>query len=641
ANAVWKNEKIKKEIMQLVKKEVERECTHLCSKKNPSCLRKTDKEDMLDFSMEKLCSEVEDRAPMLHIVLSAAAINRRSRAETETPATRFGAVGMAAAVCLRNRSRYMIAVQFLITNFLYHSNWLASLARLSTLRITTSHTYLYKKLDEFGKDHDKPICEAVARQSEYMASVRDHPSAENEDQRSEKSNKSTCHTPDCGRKVVFDNLDYSQEVHWMTEDHQNTDCHCVTAMSTENRVPGMGLSTETPQFGLLDMENGDCLPSALDNAKQQDNYVKLVERIIVNSIPCLEYLATACTNHIPHQYSGEMRKKTDTVFLGMIYENENDADGILRVLQELHQYVPFDGDDDERVYGQQGVVGDQLSVERGVNGHCSLANGFTPEERLEGLHFEIADWHGGNKFTKVAFSNLFNGASAGDKCTMYSDRNLVNRRNVKGDVTAAANACCRFLQLEVETQVVAAAMEILGMSSLDDEKPTKNAPPDSTDATDVAKKSYLRRIASLVVDTYVIDQQRNLDIQQSVQIVEHEQGARQQEITVDREGRRRFKCRAPGCNKDFAHDGKLRRDHEAKHNSPVAIDQIPARLFVLDTPVDDDDGDDMLSYQKALLDYGMIVINFWDAISEGDGQRVIRRWKFFLMYLKHQGGSAT
>ena len=28
ANAVWKNEKIKKEIMQLVKKEVERECTH-------------------------------------------------------------------------------------------------------------------------------------------------------------------------------------------------------------------------------------------------------------------------------------------------------------------------------------------------------------------------------------------------------------------------------------------------------------------------------------------------------------------------------------------------------------------------------------------------------------------------------------
>lgn len=47
------------------------------------------------------------------------------------------------------------------------------------------------------------------------------------------------------------------------------------------------------------------------------------------------------------------------------------------------------------------MVGDQLSVERGVNGHMLLANGFTPEQRCDGLHFEIADWHGGNKFLEV------------------------------------------------------------------------------------------------------------------------------------------------------------------------------------------------------------------------------------------------
>ena len=49
---------------------------------------------------------------------------------------------------------------------------------------------------------------------------------------------------------------------------------------------------------------------------------------------------------------------------------------------------------------------------------------------------------------------------------MYSDRNLANRRNMKGDVTAAANACQRFLQLEVETRAVAAATEIFGMRKL-------------------------------------------------------------------------------------------------------------------------------------------------------------------------------
>ena len=54
-----------------------------------------------------------------------------------------------------------------------------------------------------------------------------------------------------------------------------------------------------------------------------------------------------------------------------------------------------------RCYADLGVVGDQLTVERAVNGHASLSNGFTPEERLEGLHFEIADWHASNKFLQV------------------------------------------------------------------------------------------------------------------------------------------------------------------------------------------------------------------------------------------------
>jgi hypothetical protein len=85
----------------------------------------------------------------------------------------------------------------------------------------------------------------------------------------------------------------------------------------------------------------------------------------------------------------------------MTYENENDADGILNILRSLHEYVPFCKSGDENHYGEQGIVGDQLSVERGVNGHMCLANGFTSKEHLEGLHLEIADWHAGNKFLEV------------------------------------------------------------------------------------------------------------------------------------------------------------------------------------------------------------------------------------------------
>ena len=82
-------------------------------------------------------------------------------------------------------------------------------------------------------------------------------------------------------------------------------------------------------------------------------------------------------------------------FLGVIFESENDANGIQKISQELHGYVPYVGDGEEREYASQAIVRDQLTVERAVNAHMTLSNG--PEERLDGIHCEIADWHGGNK----------------------------------------------------------------------------------------------------------------------------------------------------------------------------------------------------------------------------------------------------
>ena len=72
------------------------------------------------------------------------------------------------------------------------------------------------------------------------------------------------------------------------------------------------------------------------------------------------------------------------------------------ILKELHKYVPYAGKGSNREYGDQSIVGDQLTVERAVNTHNTLRNGFTPRERLEVLHFEFADWHGMNKALDVS-----------------------------------------------------------------------------------------------------------------------------------------------------------------------------------------------------------------------------------------------
>ena len=42
--------------------------------------------------------------------------------------------------------------------------------------------------------------------------------------------------------------------------------------------------------------------------------------------------------------------------------------------------------------------------------------------------------------------------------------------------------------------------------------------------------------------------------------------------------------------------------------------------------------DDVFNYQCNLLDNGLLYINFVDALSEGDGNRIVRSWKSMLLH---------
>ena len=40
--------------------------------------------------------------------------------------------------------------------------------RMQCLRLMPSHTYFYKKLSQFGKDHDKPILDVVEKEGKRL-----------------------------------------------------------------------------------------------------------------------------------------------------------------------------------------------------------------------------------------------------------------------------------------------------------------------------------------------------------------------------------------------------------------------------------------------------------------------------------------
>jgi hypothetical protein len=117
AHATWHCEKVREQVILLFLKEVDRECAAMCSKKNPSMLHKTSKEDIVNFSLTKLDSELKERTLLLRSVLRAASIcksNLERRNLYWMPAV------CMASICLKNRSPYMTVVQLLNSLFIQH-----------------------------------------------------------------------------------------------------------------------------------------------------------------------------------------------------------------------------------------------------------------------------------------------------------------------------------------------------------------------------------------------------------------------------------------------------------------------------------------------------------------------------------------
>jgi hypothetical protein len=168
--------------------------------------------------------------------------------------------------------------------------------------------HLYKKLDEFGKGYDQQVKEMVEKDTKWIVEK-----AVLERETEPRSAVATCAEPSPGFKLTIDNVDYHQNVHYMTEDHQNIDRHYVTVNATINRISGTHLSADKPVHGLKDMENGKCIPNQLDQVSQRENYITLAQRILVENIPCLEFGKNVVTKHILHKFSKEASQPTNSV----------------------------------------------------------------------------------------------------------------------------------------------------------------------------------------------------------------------------------------------------------------------------------------------------------------------------------------
>jgi hypothetical protein len=189
--------------------------------------------------------------------------------------------------------------------------------------------------------------------------------------------------------------------------------------------------------------------------------------------------------------------------------------------------------------------------------------------------------------------------------------------------------------LAVKARVLAAALEILGISALTETPKQCPFRPSLVTGSKALQKVYLRSIAEKVVDKYVID---NKDVNHLLDgiLTQQEQQDRRNNQAQTPDGR--YPCRVEGCSKTFKYDGKSRIKHEKTHDQPPATPLLAEadKNRQPNSIGSSDEGDDMFNYQCSILQHGLLYLNFRDAVSEGDGMRVVRIWKFFMLHFREK-----
>ena len=156
---------------------------------------------------------------------------------------------------------------------------------------------------------------------------------------------------------------------------------------------------------------------------------------------------------------------------------------------------------------------------------------------------------------------------------MFTDRTLINRRNVTGDPSSSCRANRDFLAITFKSRVIAAAMKVLGIESRTSHPVKYPLPANMASMKKLEKLQCLHDLSAKVVDEFVFQPRSAVNTLVGEVLTEQEREIlSQQDLTPDE----RFPCRFPGCERTMilllSLMKMLLRWH---HQSPAHLWKIP------------------------------------------------------------------
>jgi serine palmitoyltransferase len=206
---------------------------------------------------------------------------------------------------------------------------------------------------------------------------------------------------------------------------------------------------------------------------------------------------------------------------------------------------------------------------------------------------------------------LFKTTSSGDVGTMCSNMNAVNQVNAKTkNVLDNFNYCKSFVKLESAAFITAATMQHFNMMELTDKAETF-VPPAVLSDDKWKRRLWLHQKVKAILQEYVMNEQEQY--YERVQQLVSEMNTTACSV----------------CGKQYKYK-KAKINHEKKVHLIEQIDEQP----VASNDPKEKVVDDRFNYACTRLSLGMLLFNFDDAVKEGDGERVMRCWKFMMLIFK-------
>ncbi|XP_069113384.1 LOW QUALITY PROTEIN: uncharacterized protein [Argopecten irradians] len=567
-------------VMKVACKLIREECTQLSKRGSGSALQKKDFEDFFTFHWEMLHEELQRRCPALLSAVTAIVCDTSPNISTKP----FHHILLTTAIGLHGRSQEMSLIQFMCGFILTHGGCTQrNIEKLSQIGLSVHPMTVQRKLTNWKHNLDAEIVD-----------IRE----------SWANGGSTTY------QLIGDNWDKNILPSFRTSDRKTLSLHLFNVYAIVDRVT---FDPENVDHHAQRLDVGRFIPSVEEQQQLMKELCFIVSTSVIQNHPKMQQLLDKVyPKHLEHHYSEYAGVKTKQFQLGLFDTNENKTQELIRLLKEMSQkYVPHrDGEIVEPVF----FGGDRLTDERIQSAQQAMANADTPSERLEGFISKIEDFHRLMNFMEAIHKMTYSTKSSGDIGTAYYFRNVLNMRNVKGNMCNSYRAYKLLYYAMLDALCLLFFLNKFNNTTVDDEVAV---PHNFENMTDAEKVMWIDNISASVLKEWFFDKGDDI-CQELREIVGNPDHPENYWIANQKEDGR-VKCHF--CDKTYAYVGSLKA-HELKEHG-VSSEKHKAKPKRKDK-------DELHEYILMLFKLVILHKNLDTGVDMGDGERVVRSAKYEL-----------